>query len=483
MVKIFLPLLPEIELPDERISIDEKVVYTVGCGLIFVISQLPIYGLVKDATLKMADPFFGWRPIFAMEQGTLLELGLLPVLTSAFLWQIAASARLVNVNFAFSQDRELFQTAQKLTSFVFAAIFGISLIASGYYDSVVRGAADSASIGWYTLIFLQIFGWNMFMTLMVEILDKGYGFGSGVLSFIALNAATRLVRDVAGVELVSATPDGEPETYGVVTFLIKALFTMNFSEIKNALVGMFFRAGFPTIGMVLLVVASGLATIVLQNFRIELPIRSNKARGTSNVFPIRLLYTGAMPVLFAFTVVANGQLILHFISVALESINPTIAALVETRSASGQATSGLSFYLSPPSSLTESLLSPIRAVVYVSSIIILSTSFASFWYQVSGSAPKDIAKLFKEQSIVIAGKRDVSVSKELTKIVGTSSVTGAFVLSAVALVGELMGAGGKTVSVVIGVASSFAILEEFMAELQQSGGGSQLINSLGAMRK
>lgn len=479
MVKIFLPLLPEIELPDERISVDEKVVYTVASGLVFIISQLPLYGLVKDATLKMADPFFGWRPIFAMEQGSLLELGLLPVLTSAFLWQVAASAKLVNVNFTFSQDRELFQTAQKLTSFVLAAIFGVALIASGYYDSVIRGSADASSIGWYALIFLQIVGWNIFMTLIVEILDKGYGFGSGVLSFVALNAATRIVRDVAGVELVSATPDGEPETYGVLALLVKSLFSMDFVEIKEAVLGMFFRSGFPTIGMVLIVIASGLATIILQNFRVELPIRSNKARGTANVFPIRLLYTGCLPVLFAFTVVADAQIVLHFVSVALESVHPTLAAIVESRGESGLAIGGLSFYLSPPSSLTQSLLSPIRAVTFVSSIVILATSFGAFWSQVSGSAPKDLAKQFKDQSIVIAGKRDVSVVKELSKVISTSSVTGAFCLAAVSLVGELLGASGKAVSVVIGVAASFAILEEFMMEVQQSGGGSQLINSLG----
>lgn len=478
-MKIFLPLLPEIELPDERISIDEKVVFTVGSGLLFIISQLPIYGLVKDAPLKMADPFFAWRPLFAMEQGSLMELGLLPVLSAAFVWQIAAAAKLINVNFLYSQDRELFQTAQKLTSFVFAAVFGVSLIASGYYDSVLRGSPDASSFGWYALVFVQIFGWNVMLTLMVEILDKGYGFGSGVLSFIALNAATRLVRDVAGVELVSASPDGEPETYGVLAFLIKALFSMEFSAIKDALIGMFFRSGFPTIGMVLIAVASGLATIILQNFRLELPIRSNKARGTANVFPIRMLYTGSLPVLFAFTAVANAQIVLHFLSVALESFNPTLAAIVETRGETGAAVGGLSFYLSPPSSLTNSLLSPIRAVVFVGSILLLAVSFASFWCKISGSAPKDIAKQFKDQSIVIAGKRDVSVTKELSKVIPTSAVTGAFALSALALVGELLGASGKTVSVVVGVCASFAILEEFMMEVQQNGGASQLMNSLG----
>lgn len=413
-----------------------------------------------------------------MEQATLMELGLLPIVTSAFLWQILGSASVIKVNFAYSQDRELFQSAQKLTSFFLAAVFGISLIASGYYDKVVRGSDDTSSLGWYLLIFMQIFGWNALLTLIVEILDKGYGFGSGVLSFLALNAATRLVRDVVGVEMVSASPEGEPETYGVVTFFVKALLSMNFSNIKDALVGIFFRPGFPSIETVLIAVAAGLTTIILLNYRVELPIRSSRARGTANVYPIRMLYDGSLPVLYAFTVVANAQITLHFLSVAFLAISPMAAALAGAHGENGAAIGGLSFYLSPPTSLIDSLLSPIRAVTFTSLIVVLAVWFASFWCKVSGSAPKDISRQFKEQSIVIAGKRDVSITKELSKVIPTAATTGAFALATVALIGEMSGTRGRTASVVIGLSASFAILEEFMLELQQSGSGSQLINSL-----
>ena len=73
-----------------------------------------------------------------MNKGTLLELGLLPIITSAFIWQIAAGLRLINVNFKLRIDRELFQTGQKLTSFIFSLIFAIGLIYSGYYDNAIR---------------------------------------------------------------------------------------------------------------------------------------------------------------------------------------------------------------------------------------------------------------------------------------------------------------------------------------------------------
>lgn len=478
MVKFFSPVLPEIEFPVEKVSLDEKVIFTIASALLFVLSQLPIYGLVKDASLKMQDPFSNLRLLFAMEQGSMLELGLLPLVTAAFAWQIAAGFRLVKVNFSYAVDREMFQSAQKLTAILLSAVFAVALLVSGYYDPVIRSADGAVPVTTYALLFVQLFGWNVFLTLIVETIDKGYGFGSGILCFVALNAATGLVRDVVGLEMVSATPDGEPQTYGVLAYLLKALLSMSWTQIRTALVGIFTRSGFPNIGMVLFAIATGLVVIILQNFRLELPIRSSKARGTANVYPIRLLYTGCLPVLYAFTVLANVQIVLHFVSVAVEPFYPFAASLIEARAESGRPSSGLAFYFTAPSSFTDSVFSPVRAVVYSASVILLSCVFANFWSYMSGSAPKDIAKQFKEQSIIIAGKRDVSIAKELTKTVPVASVTGGALLAAISLVGELVGASGKTVSVALGVCSAFAILEEFMMEFQQSGGSSQLVNSM-----
>lgn len=480
LVKFFAPILPEIEFPDEKISLDEKVLFTIGSGLIFVLAQLPIYGLIPDASLKMADPFAALRPVFAMEQASLLELGLLPVISAAFLWQVAAGLRLIKVNFNFSYDRELYQTAQKLTSFVFGLVFAVSLIALGYYDSVIRGSTEDASppLGAYVLILFQIVSTNFILTLLVEVIDKGYGFCSGILCFLSLHAATGLVRDVVGLELVAAGPESEPQTYGVFAHLIKSLFSLNFTTIKDAFVGSFTRSSFPTLPRVLLAIATGLAVIAMQNFRFELPIRSNRARGSLNVYPLRMLYTGALPVLFAFTVLANAQITLHFFSVLIEPFYPVVSAVVETRDVTGRVVSGVAYYVSSPASFAESVLSPIRAVVYTSSVLILATSFALFWSKISGSAPKDIAKQFKEQSIIIAGKRDVLIAKELSRVIPVASVTGAFVLSSVAVAGELLGASGKTVSVSIGVCAAFAVLEDFMVDFQQSGGASQIMGSL-----
>ena len=71
------------------------------------------------------------------------------------------------------------------------------------------------------------------------------------------------------------------------------------------------------------------------------------------------------------------------------------------------------------------------------------------------------------------------MTKELAKIIPVASQTGAVVLAALALVGEMTGSRGRTVALTVGVCGAFSVLEDFMTDYQQSGGASQIMSSLG----
>lgn len=481
-----MPILPEIESPVEKISLDEKIVYTVGSGIIFLVSQLPLYGLTSDAFLKINDPFYFQRSIFAMEKGTLLELGLLPVLTSAFLWQLCAGSKLLNVNFNLRSDRELFQSGQKLTSFVLAIVYAAGLVSSGYYNNVIRGydqfGNDASPVSPLALVFLQIVGMSWIITLMVEIFDKGYGFGSGILCFITLQIATNLVKDVIGLELVALPNSNKFESFGAVINFIKN-FQINFKNLSSNVLNSFTRSQLPNLTQFYIVLATVFILIAFQNYRIELPIRSTKVRGMNNVYPIRLLYTGALPIAFVYTVLSNAQIFGFFIVTVLKNYSPFAASLIGTwsldKNSNLKLTSGALYFLAPSDNMTQSLLSPIKSVVYGVTVIVLAAWFSNKWSRISGSSPKDISKQFKDQGISISGKRDISITKELSRVIPVASVSGASILAVIAIGGELLGGLGKGVGAVIGICSAFGVLEDFMLEYQQSGGNSQLASAFG----
>lgn len=477
MVKVFLPILPEIELPYEKVTLDEKIIFTISSGIIFLLGQLPIYGLKPNAYLYIQDPFTEFRSIFAMEKGTLLELGLLPVLTSGFIWQLAAGFKYINVNLGLRSDRELYQTGQKLTSFALAIFYLVGLFLSNYYDLSFKNHSigTELSIGNMVLIFLQVFGFNFFVTSMVEIIDKGYGFGSGSLALLTVQYTTNFVRDLVGLELIPLKNSNKTESFGSLTNFIKN-FSFSFDNLSANVLNSFTRFELPNLTQFYIAIGSILVVIGLNNFRIELPVRSTKMRGMSNMYPIKLLYTGSLPLLFAITMLANLQVFGFFVS---SIFNYSFIGKYELVNTSLVLKSGLLAYFAAPTGL-QIILNPIRTIVFGSSVIILTSWFANYWSLFSGSAPKDISKQFKDQGISIAGKRDVSITKELSRIIPVASVSGAFVTAVIAIIGEFLGGSGKGIAAVVGICSGFSIMEEFAMESQQSGGASQLLGAISA---
>jgi protein transport protein SEC61 subunit alpha len=73
-------------------------------------SQLPLYGIISS---ESSDPLHWMRVVLASNRGTLMELGVLPILTSGMIMQILAVANVIHVDYSLKEDRALFCGAQK----------------------------------------------------------------------------------------------------------------------------------------------------------------------------------------------------------------------------------------------------------------------------------------------------------------------------------------------------------------------------------
>lgn len=79
--------------------------------LIFLVcSQVPLYGIMSSDS---SDPLYWMRVILASNRGTLMELGISPIVTSGMIMQLLAGANLIEVDFGLKEDRALFSGAQK----------------------------------------------------------------------------------------------------------------------------------------------------------------------------------------------------------------------------------------------------------------------------------------------------------------------------------------------------------------------------------
>ncbi|RHX97695.1 hypothetical protein DYB36_012326, partial [Aphanomyces astaci] len=150
VLRPLMSVIPDITTPDRRIPFREKVVWTVVVLLIFLVcSQLPLYGVKNNSA---SDSLYWMRAILASNRGTLMELGVGPIVSSGLILQLLAGSGLLEVDQSSKEDRALFSGAQKLIGVFITLAQATAYVFAGMYGSVGEiGAANAI------LIIVQLF--------------------------------------------------------------------------------------------------------------------------------------------------------------------------------------------------------------------------------------------------------------------------------------------------------------------------------------
>ncbi|MHA1754966.1 MAG: preprotein translocase subunit SecY, partial [Candidatus Odinarchaeia archaeon] len=179
-LEIFKPIMrivPEVKVPERKVSFKMKIFYTLLILIIYLImSNIPLWGIPVGAG---SDYFYYWRILFASNRGTLTELGIGPIVTAGLILQVLAGSKIIKVDFSDPYDRSLFTGTQKVLAILMTGIQAVAYISFGAYGAV------SFEVG--LIIFLQLFFAGVIIILMDEMIQKGWGLGSGVSLFIAAN--------------------------------------------------------------------------------------------------------------------------------------------------------------------------------------------------------------------------------------------------------------------------------------------------------
>jgi protein transport protein SEC61 subunit alpha len=261
-----------------------------------------------------SDPLYWMRVILASNRGTLMELGISPIVTSGMIMQLLAGANLIEVDFSLKEDRALFSGAQKckftiqLACFltdgwlclVFALIISLGQ-ATVYVLTGLYGQPSDLGAGVCLLLIIQLVAAALIVILLDELLQKGYGLGSGISLFIATNICESIIWKAFSPTTVN-TGRG-PEFEGAIVALFHLLFTWN--DKGRALREAFWRDRLPNIMNLLATVIVFAAVIYMQGFRIEIPVKSNKFRGQRGSYPVKLFYTSNMPIMLQSALTSN----------------------------------------------------------------------------------------------------------------------------------------------------------------------------------
>ncbi|KAG8911569.1 translocon subunit [Tulasnella sp. 418] len=168
LVRPFLPILPEVSSPERKVPFNQKVAWTAVTLLIFLVcSQVLLYGIMSSDS---SDPLYWMRVILASNRGTLMELGITPIMTSL------------------KEDWALFGGAQILFALIISLGQATVYVLSGLY-----GQPSDLGAGVCLLLILQLIVAALIVILLDELLQKGYGLGSGITLFIATNICESIV--------------------------------------------------------------------------------------------------------------------------------------------------------------------------------------------------------------------------------------------------------------------------------------------------
>lgn len=463
LVRPFLAALPVVNQAERRVSFKERALYTAVTLFIFLVcSQLPLYGIKTNSS---TDPFYWARVIMASNRGTCMELGISPIVTSGLVMQLLAGSKIIDVDNSVKADRQLLEGAQKLLGVLITIGEAVAYVVSGMYGDVRELGAVNA-----ILIITQLFFAGIIVICLDELLQKGYGLGSGISLFIATNICESIIWKAFSPYTVSTGRGAEFE--GAVIALFHLLLTRN--DKVRALKEAFYRSNMPNITNLLATVVIFLVVIYFQGFRVDLPVRNKRARGQQGNYPIKLFYTSNMPIILQSALVSN----LYFISQLLYKRyggNFLVQLLGRWQAieygGNMVPVGGLVYYISPPQSLTQVAANPLHAIFYVVFMLTACALFSKTWIEVSGSSASDVAKQLKEQNMFIQGHRDTqaSLKKELNRYIPTAAAFGGMCIGALTIVADFMGAIGSGTGILLAVTIIYQYFETYEKEKAQGG--------------
>jgi preprotein translocase subunit SecY len=429
-LKPVIDRMPAVKKPDGHVPFKTKMFWTVLILVMyFIMTNVFIYGLDQEETL---DLFASFRAILAGAQGSVLHLGIGPIVTGSIIMQLFTGAKIIKLDLTDSEDKAIYQGTQKVLVIVMIVVEAIPQVMG--YLTPSTNMVDQIGDSWAkTIIVVQLIIGSYLVFLMDELVSK-WGIGSGISLFIAAGVAQQIFTGSSS----EFTRDG---------------FRLIFIDPPNAIIAL--------IGTIVVFVIVAYA----ESTRIELPLAHGKVRGARGRYPIRLVYASNIPVILMAALLANVQMfaLILWNSPRLDGTilggNPGIG---EYTPGSTTPIGGFAFYVSQVNGVYDWLMPlmnssylpdyldrwqvVLHVVMYCSVMILGSIVFAKFWIETTNMGPEAVAKQIQSSGMQIPGfRRDPRVLKRVLEryIPVVTVLSGAFV-GALAAFADLIGTTGQS---------------------------------------
>ena len=435
-------VLPEIPKPEKKPTLNERFVWT-GIALIayLVMATTPLYGF---SGVGQNDQLAFLRVVFASTQGTLMELGIGPIVTSGLILQLLVGSDIIKLDMSDSADRAIFGSATKFLTLI--VIVGESLA------YILGGALGTLTSNQELVIFVQLFIASLLVLLLDELIQKGWGIGSGVSLFI-LAGVCQTVMWYTFSPITFALTSTTTAYFGFIPATISAFFS---NTLPSILIRDF---KYPSLLTFSLTIVMLLVLVYIEGIRVELPITSIKYRGFQGVYPIKLLYVSNIPVILVSALGANVTFFTRILNNYVGSNPPSwfhYLAVFPPPSTNSTTTSsypigGLVYYMTAPQSVSQTVGDPIHSAIYLLYLVGMAVLFARLWVEIGGLNPRAVAKNLMDADVQVPGFRrtGLSIEQMLNRYIPTLTIIGGILIGLVAGVSDLFGVFGTGIGILL----------------------------------
>lgn len=458
-----LTRMPTVARPEGHVPFRRKLGWTAGVlVLYFFLTNVTLFGVSDSAGI-----FGQFRALLAGGRGSVLHLGIGPIVTASIVLQLLGGANLLGLDTSSNpRDQALYQGLQKLLVVVMIFLTGIPLVFIGGLIQPSGAIARQLGIGLFAMkwvIFAQIFVGAILVLFMDEIISK-WGVGSGIGLFIVAGVSQKLILGFFGWGNLAQQP-----FFATWIKILTGQFPLGPPLSSQGLWTIFFGAG--QIVALLTTVLIFAIVVYAESVKVEIPLSHAKVRGARGRFPVKLIYASVLPMILVRALQANIQFIGRILRSWWGQPMPNWLGVYNN----GQPIEGLFYYLAPVRSTnwisalsTEPIDILIRISVDLTFMVIGGAIFALFWVETTDMGPEATAQQIQDSGMQIPGfRRNPGVmEKVLERYIPQVTVIGGALVGFLAVAANMLGTigGVSGTGLLLTVSITYKLYEEIAEE-------------------
>lgn len=436
--------LPEISGPTQkRLPFKEKGKWTLIMLVpFFVLGMVPLFGLGESFFRQ----FESLQIILASSFGTIISLGIGPIVTGSIVLQLLNGSGLLKFDTSTPEGKQIYQGTQKLMSLFFVIFEACIYVFMGGLAPEQALQGTPAYFSYQLILIGQLIMGGILIIFMDEVVSK-WGIGSGISLFIAAGVSKEIFW-----KAFSPLTAGNEFSIGAVWQFFQGIMASELGIAMQALA---------LIASTLVVFAMA---VYMQAMKVEIPLSFGRVRGHGIRWPLNFLYTSNIPVILVAALFANFQLWAQLLK------NRGVNFLGDP-----QSNTGFISYLQPPGGtggiLGEMIkqgglgIDPtlyLQAFVYLIAMVIGCVIFSYFWVQTAGMDSRSQAKQMMSSGLQIPGfRRDQRVLERLLdRYIGPLTVMGGISIGILASAADILGALSRGTGILLAVMIIYRFYEE-----------------------